>query len=147
MDFEIPKRSALWTIFLSAALVFIVVKIIISWREGPWDLPQPPAVATPALAAQAEAPAAPPRMAATDIVIGKNLFDPERGATQTKETETTNRALQRIRSLVLMGTAILGESRYALIHESGAQPGGRPSQRQSNQSMRFKMGDIFEGFS
>jgi hypothetical protein len=48
--------------------------------------------------------------------------------------------------LILHGTAILGESRYAILQDSGSSPGGRPVQGQTNQLMRFKTGDSFEGF-
>ena len=98
---------------------------------------------------------------ATDLPVGlhfivsNNLFDPERGATQTKEAETNSRAMQRLRGLILLGTAILGESRYAIVQDTGAQSAGRPARSlaggpvpgQSSQTMRFKMGDTFEGFN
>ena len=153
----IPTRSALLAIFLTAAVVFIVVKTYLLWNDGPWDLPQPPkdipSSFTPT--AQADTPAAPPRTVAPDFIIAKNLFDPERGATQTKEVETNSLAMQRLKSLILLGTAILGENRYAIVQDTGlsagaqagAQTAGRPPQGQSSQTMRFKMGDTFEGFS
>ena len=143
----IPRRSVLLAFFLSATVAVMVVKTYLLWHDGPWELPHPPKVSSPTEASQTGAPAAPPRLAATDFIIGKNLFDPERGATQTKEAEANSRAMQRLRSLVLLGTAILGESRYAVVQDSGTQTAGRPPQGQSSQTMRFKMGDIFEGFS
>ena len=143
----IPKRSALLAIFLTVAVVIMVVKTSLLWREGPWDLPHPPKVSSPSKASQPDPAATQPRMAATDIVISKNLFDPERGAGQTKEAEANSRAMQRLRGLILLGTAILGESRYAIVQDSGTPAAGRPPQGQSGQTMRFKMGDIFEGFS
>ena len=184
----IPRRSVLLAICLSATVVVMVVKTYLLWRDGQWDLParsqaggpQPPKVSSPTEASQTGAPAAPPRMAATDpstrapalaegsrsgfpptgvvegatglpvglhFIISKNIFDPERGATQTKETEANVRAMQRLRGLVLLGTAIIGESRYAIVQESNTQAGGRPPQGQGSQTMRFKTGDTFEGFS
>ena len=92
-------------------------------------------------------PATQPRAANTDIIISKNLFDPERGAGQTKEAETTSRAMQRVRGLILLGTAILGESRYAILQDGGSPAAGRPPQGQTAGTMRFKIGDTFEGFS
>ncbi len=147
MDLVIPKRSALLAIFLTATLVFILVKTYLLWTDGPWDLPNPPKVLSPATASELPAPAPLPRAAAPDLVISKNLFDPERGAGQTKEVEANTRAMQRLRGLVLLGTAILGESRYAIIQESGTQTAGKPAPGQAGQTMRFKMGDTFEGFS
>src|SRR5574341_297339 len=147
MDLAIPKRSALLTIFLSATLVFILAKTYLLWRDGPWDLPTAPPVVARATASGIVAPTALPHAAGSDLVIAKNLFDPERGATQTKEKEANNLALQRIKSLILVGTMILGESRYAIVQDNGAQSAGRPTQGQSNQTIRFKLGDKFEGFS
>ena len=104
-----PKRSALLAIFLTATLVFMVVKTYLLWHDGPWDLPIPANVSPPAPASTPDVPATQPRLAATDFIISKNLFDPERGATQTKEPETNSRAMQRVRGLILLGTAILGK--------------------------------------
>ncbi|HXK28323.1 MAG TPA: hypothetical protein VJ646_08725 [Candidatus Binatia bacterium] len=142
-----PKRAALLAIFLTAAVLFMVVKTYLLWHDGPWDLPIPASVSPPAAASTPDVPATQPRAANTDFIISKNLFDPERGASQTKEAETTSRAMQRLRGLILLGTAILGESRYAIVQDTGAQSAGRPGPGQSSQTMRFKMGDIFEGFS
>src|SRR3990172_12514570 len=147
MDFVMPKRAALLAIFLTAAVLFMVVKTYLLWHDGPWDLPIPASVSPPAAASTPDVPATRPRAANTDFIISKNLFDPERGASQTKEAETTSRAMQRLRGLILLGTAILGESRYAIVQDTGAQSAGRPVPGQSSQTMRFKMGDIFEGFS
>jgi len=142
-----PKRAALLAIFLTAAVVFMVVKTYLLWHDGPWDLPIPATVSPPATASTPDVPATQPRAANTDIIISKNLFDPERGAGQTKEVEANSRAMQRVRGLVLLGTAILGESRYAIIQDSGAQTAGKPAPGQASRTMRFKMGDTFEGFS
>ena len=151
----IPTRSALLAIFLTATVVFMAVKTYFLWTDGPWDLPTPPKVSSPAPTSAPESPAAQPRAVAPDFIIAKNLFDPERGATQTKEAEANSRAIQRLRGLVLLGTAVLGESRYAIVQDTGlsagaqagAQSAGRPPQGQFSQTMRFKMGDTFEGFS
>lgn len=139
------NRGSLLAIFLACTLVFILAKTYLLWTDGQWDLPKPPKVLSSATATEVAAP--PPRLAATDIVISKNVFDPECGMGQTKEKEANNLALQKIKSLILVGTMILGESRYAVIQDSGAQAAGRPAQGQSGQTMRFKMGDTFEGFS
>ena len=147
MDLVIPKRSALLAIFLSATVVVMVVKTYLVWHDAPWNLPQPPKVSSPAPTPAPQAPVTQLPVAAPDFIISKNLFDPERGAGQTKEKEANNLALQRIKGLILVGTMILGESRYAIVQDNGSQPAGRPSQGQSSQTMRFKMGDTFEGFS
>ena len=141
------KTIPLLTIFLSVTLLFMVAKTYLVWSDGPWNLPHPPKSSSSAEVSRPDATAAPVRVAATDFVISKNLFDPERGATQTKEAEANSRAMQRLRGLVLLGTAVLGESRYAIIQDSGAQTAGKPAPGQASRTMRFKMGVTFEGFS
>jgi len=82
----------------------------------------------------------------TEIIVSKNVFDPERGASKTKEAEAETRAMQRIRSMILLGTAILGPNRYAVIQEPDGPPGG-PAQGRSQTARRLKIGDIVEGFN
>ena len=89
-----------------------------------------------------------PSIVGTDAIIAKNLFDPERGATRTKETEADTRAAQRIRSMVLLGTAILGSSRYAIVQDgdgAARTPAGAPTAVQGPR--RMKIGDSIEGFN
>ena len=89
-----------------------------------------------------------PSIVGTDAIIAKNLFDPERGATRTKETEADTRAAQRIRSMVLLGTAILGSNRYAIVQDgdgAGRTPAGAPTAVQGPR--RMKIGDSIEGFN
>lgn len=64
-----------------------------------------------------------------------------------QEAEASVIATQRIRSMVLLGTAILGSSRYAIVQEPSAS--GAPatkSQSGSTGQMRLKLGDTVEGF-
>ena len=89
-----------------------------------------------------------PSIVGTDVIIAKNLFDPERGASRTKETEADARAAQRIRSMVLLGTAILGSSRYAIVQDgdgAARTPVGAPAAVQGPR--RMKIGDSIEGFN
>ncbi|MGH7766144.1 MAG: hypothetical protein ACREQP_01710 [Candidatus Binatia bacterium] len=88
------------------------------------------------------------QMANTRNIVEKNLFDPERGANRTKEAEVSAAATQRIRSLVLLGTAILGDSRYAIIQEPSTAARGPTKAPQPGNSgqMRLKLGDALEGF-
>jgi hypothetical protein len=77
------------------------------------------------------------------MIISKNLFDPERGASRTKEAEADSRSLQRIRSFILLGTAILGSNRYAILQEGS---GGAPTPTGPPAPVRYKVGDVVEGF-
>ena len=81
-----------------------------------------------------------------EIIISKNLFDPERGAGATRETEANSRALQRIRGLVLIGTVILGNERMAIVQDSGPTAPGTPASSRSAVPVRMNLGDSIEGF-
>jgi hypothetical protein len=88
-----------------------------------------------------------PSIAGTEVIIAKNLFDPERGASRTKETEADVRAAQRIRSLVLLGTAILGTNRYAIVQDSDGASRASATGQSEQAPRRIKLGDSVDGFS
>ena len=119
------------------------------WKEGPWDLPNPVKPKTLAVSQTPQSKGKPAQpMAGTEIIVSKNLFDPERGASKTKEAEADIRAMQRIRGMVLLGTAILGSNRYAVVQESDGSPSGGPAaQGRSQTPRRLKLGDMIEGFN
>jgi len=83
----------------------------------------------------------------TDVIVSKNLFDPERGAGATREAEENSRAFQRVRGMILVGTMIIGNNRVAILQEGTPAPasGQRPG-AQSAVVMRLKVGDNVEGF-
>ncbi len=117
------------------------------WKQGPWDLPAPKVRAVPVADQGAAQPKAAP-VVGTDMIVSKNLFDPERGEGRTREAETNSRAFQRVRGMVLLGTAILGNNRYAILSDSAASAvPGQIVPPQSANIMRLKMGDNVEGFS
>lgn len=82
----------------------------------------------------------------TEVIISKNLFDPERGAGATREAETNSQAFQRIRSMILLGTAIIGNDRIAVLRDGGGVKGSPVPQGQSATAMRVKLGETVEGF-
>ncbi len=93
------------------------------------------------------------QLANTRNIIDKNLFDPERGTTKQKEdvAKRDDAARQRIRSMVLMGTAIIGNSKYAILQDPATTPRpGVPNtkapQPAGQGQSRLKLGDTFEGF-
>jgi hypothetical protein len=126
----------------------VCARTYLLWKEGPWNLPTPVKRDALITATESHLESTPRPLANTDVIVSRNLFDPERGASRTKEAEADSRALQRIRSLVLLGTAILGSNRYAILQDSGNSgrlPPGQPPQAPA--PLRFKVGDVVEGFS
>jgi len=126
--------------------VFVGASTYRHWQAGPWDLPSAgKAKETPPARKTDEEP---PQLqvANTRNIIEKNLFDPERGASRTKEkeAEASAAAMQRIRSMVLLGTAILGNSRYAIIQEPAEARA--PAKPGVSGQTRLKIGDMIEGF-
>lgn len=120
------------------------------WKEGPWDLPTAgPARRLPA-APEERSETKAPSLVGTETIVSKNLFDPERGESKSREVETNSRSFQRVRSMVLLGTAILGNNRYAVVRDGGptAVPGvpGQNAPAQSATLTRLKLGDNVEGF-
>jgi hypothetical protein len=143
---ELPRRSLLLTIFLLLAIAAVATRTYLLWHEGLGDLPTVVRRDPPASVTKTKLPIAPQPLATTEVIIGKNLFDPERGATKTKEAEADTRAVQRVRSLVLLGTAILGANQYAILQESSTSGAPTPPGRSAG-PLRYKLGDVFEGFN
>ena len=128
-------------------LGLVVWEIYWLWKDGPWNLPNPGQTRSPAAVEKSEPDAGAQRPVNTEIIISKNLFDPERGAGFTRESEANSRAFQRIRGMILLGTAIIGNSRVAILQDGGAAPAVPGSAGQSGSPMRVKQGDVVEGFN
>lgn len=117
------------------------------WKSGPWDLPSPAQAKTPAVVEPLTTPvSSQQRPIPTETIVSKNLFDPERGASLTREAEANSRAVQRIRSMVLLGTAVIGNNRLAILQDSETAPAARTAAPPSG-LMRIKQGDTVEGFT
>ena len=116
------------------------------WKAGPWDLPNPRKAKSPIAVEDAKAVSNPRSIIGTETIVSKNIFDPERGAGLTRESEANSQAFQRIRSMVLLGTAILGNNRFAILQDGGVSSGAPGTPGQSAAPMRVKLGDTVEGF-
>ena len=125
----------------------VVWEIYWLWKDGPWNLPNPGQTRSPAVVEKSEPDASAQRPVNTEIIISKNLFDPERGAGLTRDSEANSRAFQRIRGMILLGTAIIGNSRVAIFQDGGAAPAVPGSAGQPGSPMRVKQGDVVEGFN
>ena len=117
------------------------------WEEDSWSLPQQPKATAP-LALEDQPTKVNPTLPTVtpDLIISKNLFDPERGAGATREAEFNSRSFQRIRNMVLLGTVILGESRSAILQDATAQTATPSGPAAPVGPMRVKLGDSVEGF-
>jgi hypothetical protein len=124
----------------------VLAKTYWLWTAGPWDLPSAGRGKLPIVAESAKTASAPPAMVGTETIISKNIFDPERGAGFTRQAEANSQAFQRIRSMVLMGTAIIGNNRFAIVQDVGTSPGTPGNPGTPAAPMRIKLGDTVEGF-
>lgn len=132
---------------MTATIAFVSWGIYRSWTEGPWDLPNSSRAKPGAVAAEKQAaPVAPKAPITTDVIVSKNLFDPERGAGATREAEENSRAFQRVRNMILLGTIIIGSNRTAVLQDGAVSNVGPAAQAQPAAPIRLKVGDNIEGF-
>jgi len=93
------------------------------------------------------APSLPRLPVNTDVIVSKNLFDPERGAGATREAEENSRAFQRVRSMILIGTMIIGNNRVAILQDGNpTTSAGQRNPAPTASTVRLKIGDDVEGF-
>jgi len=100
----------------------------------------------PAATAEKQAASTPRVPISTDVIVSKNLFDPERGAGATREAEENSRSFQRVRNMILVGTIIIGGNRTAILQDSANPSMGGAVAGQPAAPMRLKLGDNVEGF-
>jgi hypothetical protein len=124
----------------------VLAKTYWLWTTGPWEMPNPGKAKSPIFVEGSKGAANPPAIVGTETIVSKNIFDPERGAGFTREAEANSQAFQRIRSMVLLGTAILGNNRFAIMQDGGTAAGTPGVPGQSAATMRIKLGDTVEGF-
>jgi len=83
----------------------------------------------------------------TDVIVSKNLFDPERGAGATRAAEQNSQAFQRVRGMILMGTVIIGDNRVAILQDGAdSSATGQRRSEPTAATMRLKVGDNVDGF-
>ena len=139
-------RSSLLSILLIVAVGLVLTKTYWLWTSGPWDMPNPGKAKSPIFVDGSKGVTNPPAIVGTETIVSKNIFDPERGAGFTREAEANSQAFQRIRSMVLFGTAILGNNRFAILQDGSTSSGAPAVPGQSAATMRIKLGDTVEGF-
>ena len=139
-------RSSLLSVFLIVAIGLVLTKTYWLWTTGPWEMPNPGKAKSPIFVEGSKGVTNPPAIVGTETIVSKNIFDPERGAGFTREAEASSQAFQRIRSMVLLGTAILGNNRFAIMQDGATSSGAPAVPGQSPATMRVKLGDTVEGF-
>jgi hypothetical protein len=141
----------LLSLLLLLSIGLVCANVYRLWKNSPWDLPVAAAPRSLPLANTPTPEAKPKPLAGTEVIVSKNLFDPERGEGRSREVESNSRAFQRVRSLVLLGTAVLGSNQYAVLRDPGPTAGALPGPGQGPAGqqatvMRMKLGDNVEGF-
>jgi hypothetical protein len=115
---------------------------------GPWNLPTPPKTDAAGFSNTMPAPVTGRALTGTEAIVSKNLFDPERGAGLTRDAEENSRAAQRVRNMILVGTIVMGNDKYAIVQD-GSNPNlsaAAPGQTQGLTPMRLRLGDNIEGY-
>lgn len=120
--------------------------IYASWKQGPWGLPAVSKVETSVSTAEKPTVTAPRAPLNTDVIVARNLFDPERGAGATREVEENSRAAQRVRNMILVGTVIIGANRTAVVQEGADTKTGPAAAAQPAATLRLRLGDNVEGY-
>jgi hypothetical protein len=135
---------------MAAAIGVVSWSIYRSWTQAPRDLPSRTQTSSAPTPAKQAPPVAPRGPINTDIIVSKNLFDPERGAGATRDAEENSRSFQRIRNMILIGTVIIGNNRTAILQDSANPSAGGAASGKSaspmSSPMRLKLGDDVEGF-
>lgn len=80
-------------------------------------------------------------------IIERNPFDPDRGTPRTAGAEASPIATQKIKGVALVGTVLLGDSRYAIVEQALSSTwAGRGGHVGQSGQRRLQVGDALEGF-
>jgi len=144
------NRNQILRLLLVVANIAVVTKTYLFWHDGPWEIPQSVHAAkrdASAVALEQKQPLPIQLAMSTKNIIDNDLFDPERGASKTKENEVIALARQKVESMILTGTMILGESRYAIFQDGSDSRSSNPNSKTSESpNIRLKLGDTVEAF-
>ena len=130
---------------MALAAVFAGWNVYITWNKGPWDLPASAKTNAPPLVTEQLA-VLPQGPVSTDVIVSRNLFDPERGAGATRDAEESSRSAQRVRNMILVGTVVIGHNRTAILQDSASTNTGAAAPGQQSVPLRLRVGDKIEGY-
>jgi len=125
-------RGSFLSFLLLLSLVLVGTKIYRLWEEW-WEPPHASVVKPHPIAPELKKNPEQTQPVNIKTIIEKNPFDPDRERTKTASTEGSSIAAQKIKNIVLLGTVILGDSRYAIVEQASgsAWPGGKGHAGQS----------------
>lgn len=125
---------------------FVGWNAYLTWKEGSWDLPAGAKTSASPQPTEQLAALAPRAPINTDMIVTRNLFDPERGAGATRDAEESSRAAQRVRNMILVGTVVIGNNRTAILQDGVSTTSGAAAPPQPLAPLRLKVGDNIEGY-
>lgn len=136
----------MFSLILLIAIGVVGVESYRLWTGGPWDLPNQGKGTSIYAVEPPKDEADRPSLVSTETIVSRNIFDPERGEGRSRQAEESSQAVQRVRNMILLGTAILGNNRVAILQDSPAMRAGAGRPGQTSEPMRVKLGDTVEGF-
>ncbi|MFQ5851407.1 MAG: hypothetical protein ACE5JU_12560 [Candidatus Binatia bacterium] len=150
---KILKRSSLLSLFLLVAVALTGHKIYQLWKEGEQQLVKPSKREGSFGMPQQRQGAAKSQLA-TEFVVEKNLFDPQRATRKIENTPSPLEEIGKIKDAILLGTLVAGTDRYAVLEiPAGDGLRARGSKRLRGAKRRTKaevrrltLGDTMEGF-
>lgn len=133
---------------LLLALGFVGYRVYEFWRQEPEEPAR--SARGPEGDAAKSAPERPKPQKRVELrtIVTKNLFQPDRGAVGETEAADTSAGAQRLRSMVLQGTAIIGDQRYAILEvpADSRLTALRTKSAEPLKLLRLRLGDTVEGF-
>lgn len=147
LRWAILNRSAFLSLILAAAVGLVFAQTYSLWEKGPWELPGSSQGENVPGENESVRDDSKPRPPGTQNIVTKDLFDPNRGALSGERGEAVNAPTERVQDLILLGTAIIGDGRYAILQEPAGRPATvRGAPLRPGGLLRLKLGDSVDGY-
>ncbi len=136
------------------AIGLVALEVRSVWKEDHERLPKPVKKKTLSSVLEAGKNLAKPRLARTESIVKRNLFDPERGAGTGNGAQDFSQGNKELGDLHLLGTVIAGGQRYAIVEvppkndrrSRRAKRLARGRRQTRGEMRRLALGDTLEGF-
>lgn len=136
---KILRRSSIFSLLLLATVVFVGLRIYSLWQEDLWEMTRIGKGKGFLIAKDVIGYHPGPLIAGAQNIIDKSLFDPGRGAGRAEDLESADTNSQLAGNMVLIGTFITENERYAIIQLP-------PGPERAKEQERFKLDDMVEEF-